>query len=718
MTRTGFIWISAVTFSAALLLLAQQGQQNPPPQHRDLEVVPDTGSTKPAVPPPGPVLVPRGYALVIGISQYPNLAARFQLKYPYRDADLMKTALIDPKSGEFEPENVHVLKDNDATLTKIKYELETWLPSVAKDPDRVVIYFAGHGFLDPNTGKPYLAPADFKPDDIPDTAYPMSSLGDVIANKIHARWKVLLADACHSGAIAPEQDRAAVTNSLLDLNKSLFVVTASRDREQSLEGPGWGGGHGIFTWYVSQALRGQADTNGDGVVSAQELGDYVYENVSEATNQKQHPTFDRGSFDPNMVLAYDPDHAETANLPAPKDGTLVIETNMDGVEVSIDGKPIQVVNKGTPLRLPGQKPGMHTVQGNHLGYEPDGPREIEVYPGQDTTVTLRIMIARQRNKAALDELNHGIQLYNKGYEKNYKEAAEDFKKALAIDPTYSQAALFLGRSYRSFYDYDDANQAFKQAISIDSDYLEARVSYAGGLLDTGDFDEAIRQLDFVTQREANNGTAWYLLSQAYLRKGVFDQAVKASREAVKLIPNKAEAHLWLGDSLRMYDDSKKTKVDFPEAENEYRQYLALSNFNSNFGGKLNYYVTPLLFGLSASKKRAAQVDIWRQLRAQANFGLCDCEYLLAKYDSAIRYCDTALSYDPQDLYTHYRLGLTYMAKFNDVNAHATSAGGFDLLVEARKQCGTVISLNSDVEQAVNCRKNIQNIDQFLGQHAQ
>ena len=60
------------------------------------------------------------------------------------------------------------------------------------------------------------------------------------------------------------------------------------------------------------------------------------------------------------------------------------------------------------------------------------------------------------------------------------------------------------------------------------------MSYAGGLLDTGDFDEAIRQLTFVTQRDANERHTWYLISQAYFRKGVYDEAARAepaSREA-------------------------------------------------------------------------------------------------------------------------------------------------------------------------------------------
>ena len=107
----------------------------------------------------------------------------------------------------------------------------------------------------------------------------MDELGQAIGNRIHGKWKVLLTDACHSGAITPEDDTAQVNKSLLDLNSSMFSLTASRDREQSFESSQWGGGHGIFTYYVIQGLQGEADTSGDGVVTADELAEYVHTNV-------------------------------------------------------------------------------------------------------------------------------------------------------------------------------------------------------------------------------------------------------------------------------------------------------------------------------------------------------------------------------------------------------------------------------------------------------
>ena len=54
------------------------------------------------------------------------------------------------------------------------------------------------------------------------------------------------------------------------------------------------------------------------------------------------------------------------------------------VELFVDGVSQGVINKSAPLRLPGLKPGNHTIQGVKQGYEPDGPREEMVYPGRDS----------------------------------------------------------------------------------------------------------------------------------------------------------------------------------------------------------------------------------------------------------------------------------------------------------------------------------------------
>jgi tetratricopeptide (TPR) repeat protein len=680
-----FVWRISSFIGLAVVALAQTSPQKP----RDLKYE----ENRPEAP---AVSIPRGYALIVGIANYKNLPAKSQLEFPERDADAIYSILINPEGGNFHAENVHRLLGPKATLANLKQELEVWLPSVAKEEDRVVIYFAGHGFI--SGGRAYLAPYDLDPSSIANTGYPMDTLGQVAGSRIKAKWKVLLTDSCHSGAIAPDEDARQFNKSLLDLSRSMFSLTASRDRERSFESKDWGGGHGIFTYYVVKGLEGEADESGDGIVTADELADYVRRNVREATQGQQNPTSDRGSFDPNMLLAYLPSGLRAGNAPPPKDGTLVFETNQDGVELFVDGVSRGVLNKGTPLRLPGLRPGNHTVQGVKMGYEPDGPRDELVYPGRESTVSIKILVARRRTKAALDELDKGLEFYNKGFPENYRKAVEHFDRALSIDPKFSQAALYLGRAYNSLFDEQKSQAALKRAVEIDPDYLEARVSLAGMLLDTGAVDESIRQLNVVTQRDHSNGTAFYLQAQAYRMKELYPQSIESARTAIRLAPSNAEAHLWLAESLRL-------SGKYPDSTSEYAEYLRLSDFDSKLAGRLNYYVVGFLVGMG-KKKRAAQTDTWRDLRSLAFFGLCDSERKQSQFDTAVAYCQKSLAYDSGDPYTHYALALCYARL-------AEKSGSLETLAAARQHFRTMLDLNSDLEESKFARANLKSIDDLL-----
>jgi tetratricopeptide (TPR) repeat protein len=665
----------------------------PQPQRRDLKIEKlDTEPTAPKAP-----QIPRSYAVIVGVSKYRNLEAKYQLQFAERDAQSIFTALISPEGGNFRFENVHMLTNEKATLAAVRNEIDNWLPSVAKEDDRVLIYFAGHGFM--YQGKGYLAPHDFDRDHIPQTGFPMDELGSVIGGKIKAKAKILFTDACHSGAISPEETES-INSTLGDLNKSLFSLTASRAREQSFEDPGLKGGHGVFTYYVVQGMQGEADASGDGVVTADELAEYVHTQVREYTSAKQNPTSDKSNFDPNMFLAWVPSKAKPVAGAAPKFGTMVIESNMDGVEVFVDGKTIGVLDKGKSTTVPGLTPGEHTVQGVRMGYEPDGPRQETVYPGQESTVRIRIMIPRRRNKAALDLLQQGLREYHMGNEQYYKKAAATFESALAADPTYSQAAFYMGLTYSALFDYPKAAAAYKRAIELDPDYLEAHADYGGMLLDTGEVDEAIRQLNTVLQREPGHAVALTLIAQAYRFKELYEQSIETAHKAIQANPKTAEPHLWLADSLRL-------SGKFADAKPEYAQYLRLSDFDSKTGGKLNYYILGSLFG-AGHKKRVAERDIWNDFHDMAWFGMCECERKTANLDAAIADCQKALTYDSKDFFAHYNLGLAFMTK-------AINSGSIAELDPAVRHFQQMIEINPDIAEAAMARKNIANIQQFLKQ---
>jgi tetratricopeptide (TPR) repeat protein len=107
-------------------------------------------------------------------------------------------------------------------------------------------------------------------------------------------------------------------------------------------------------------------------------------------------------------------------------------------------------------------------------------------------------------------------------------------------------------------------------------------------------------------------------------------------------------------------------------------------------------------------KRASQQDIWRELRAQAYEGICDCDWMRKSYDDAALQCHKALSLVPDDLFANYRLGLVFTQQYNSI-------GGLALLQEARKYFDAVIAINPDTDEAQRSRKYVANIDSVLAQ---
>src|SRR5215831_12337077 len=136
MLRSMFVLI--LTLFAPVSTLSSLAQE--PVQQRDLVNVPLANDLTTSS-------IPRGYALIIGVAQYKNLDASMQLQFPESDAEAIYRVLISNEGGSFPAENVHLLKGPQATLSNIQHELEDWLPLVAQPSDRVVVYFAGHGFV-------------------------------------------------------------------------------------------------------------------------------------------------------------------------------------------------------------------------------------------------------------------------------------------------------------------------------------------------------------------------------------------------------------------------------------------------------------------------------------------------------------------------------------------------------------------------------------------
>ncbi len=270
---------------------------------------------EPPPPPPAPPATTRQYwAVIIGISAYSDSRIP-SLRYATSDAKSLYDWLVSPRGGKYPPRNVTLLLDKKATGRNIKNALFTWLRQ-ALEEDVVIIYFAGHGSPDtPDTpDNLYLLPYDTQYDNIASTGFPMWDIETALKRFIHAKSVVVIADACHSGGVGQAFDVARRSIRAVDVNPisarleqlsqisgGVAVISASGDKQTSQEGRQWGGGHGVFTHFFMEGIKGEADYNRDQRVTLGELIPYLSEQVRRATRNSQSPTV-AGKFDPALSI--------------------------------------------------------------------------------------------------------------------------------------------------------------------------------------------------------------------------------------------------------------------------------------------------------------------------------------------------------------------------------------------------------------------------------
>jgi hypothetical protein len=243
------------------------------------------GAAAPAAPlPPLSSASSQHWAVVIGVSDYADSRIP-ALRYAAKDAKALHDWLVSPAGGRYAPSRVKLLLDRNATAAAIKEALYTWLRQTIEE-DVVVIYFAGHGSPDsPDTPQNlYLLPHDTRYDAIASTGFPMWDVETALKRFIKARRVVVLADACHSGGVGATFDVArralgdvqpnrisSGLQNLASVGAGVAVISASDDRQLSAESAKFGGGHGVFTHFLLEGLKGQADYNQDSRVTLGEL---------------------------------------------------------------------------------------------------------------------------------------------------------------------------------------------------------------------------------------------------------------------------------------------------------------------------------------------------------------------------------------------------------------------------------------------------------------
>lgn len=244
---------------------------------------------------------PYSVAVVIGVEQYDFMPVA---PYAAHDADLIAhylKALLGVDKVV-----VHTNKEVTGFFFENLFNAAggELLKVIEKDKTDLYVYYSGHGISSADGTDMYMLPADSKMKLIEKQGYSLNTLFQELA-KLPTRSTTVFVDACFSGLGKFSQSGSPLNLSGIKgvrvkpllvqpwlQNTGFNVFTSSSANQPSLvldEAQ-----TGLFTYFLALGLRGAADLDKDGHLTAKELYQYIYTQVveySKKINQKQTPEF-------------------------------------------------------------------------------------------------------------------------------------------------------------------------------------------------------------------------------------------------------------------------------------------------------------------------------------------------------------------------------------------------------------------------------------------
>ena len=222
------------------------------------------------------------YALVIGIDTYTG-GGWPRLSNAVKDAELVAT--------ELRKRGFDVTFETDLKSAELKSAFEEFFILKGTDPTaRLFVWFAGHGHTIEDEG--YLVPADAPSPETNKALFKLKALnmrrfGEYV-REAESKHAFAVFDACFAGTIFSTQRSRpppAITHATT-MPVRQFLTSGDANQKVSDDGK--------FRKLFLRALRGEekrADANGDGYVTATEIGLFLQDRVTNLTRTRQTPRY-------------------------------------------------------------------------------------------------------------------------------------------------------------------------------------------------------------------------------------------------------------------------------------------------------------------------------------------------------------------------------------------------------------------------------------------
>lgn len=216
--------------------------------------------------------------IFIGIEDYFDYRVT-KVKFACTDAESVYNAYL----------NLGCSKDNLVLLNKPRRTTNVIILAELKKllkrsgPDTVFIFFfAGHGYR--RNGVNYLTSVDSMQDDVEITCIKMQRVYQMIEDA-NLQRSIIFLDCCHSGIGSSDISRDDLSNFDPEEYEKTYLVTFAACNKDELSYTSDEFGHGIWSKYLLDALKGDADNHiyENGRLSSNKLQSYLREMVPAET---------------------------------------------------------------------------------------------------------------------------------------------------------------------------------------------------------------------------------------------------------------------------------------------------------------------------------------------------------------------------------------------------------------------------------------------------
>ncbi|MEW6754904.1 MAG: caspase family protein [Candidatus Latescibacterota bacterium] len=236
------------------------------------------------------------WVLTVGVSRYAD--PQINLRFADHDAARIAQMLKSQEGVLFKEVFTRVLVNEEATREGILRGMSEFLAQ-AGPGDVIVIFVAGHGLQDRQTGTYYFVPYNANAENLVYAGLPMPMFQEAVKRlRGNVDKLILWMDTCHAGAASMAARGVNVGEDLaeaLSQASGQYVMSASKAGEQSMEDEQYrfaesDPGHGAFTYSLLRGLQGEAGAQAGGqVVWLSDLFSHVSKEVPRLTRGRQHP---------------------------------------------------------------------------------------------------------------------------------------------------------------------------------------------------------------------------------------------------------------------------------------------------------------------------------------------------------------------------------------------------------------------------------------------